>query len=272
MTDKLDADRSVLGPRIRVIAAGLPRCATSSLQAALESKHLGYDPCMHMAHVLPHPARSRLILEAMREEHDTQRRRELLHRVFDGYEATTDFPGCYFVEDLMDMYPDAVIVLNQRRDGNAGWLKSVRDSLGLYATLKYYAICFLYESDRIHYRIHQELTERWARRCGAETLADLYDAYQEFVLREAKKRGRQVVVWQPQHGWEPLCKILGKQVPEDEPFPWVNDAATMKVLKRVFLSRGLLSWAALVGGAYAAWTCAPGVFALASARLAKVFL
>jgi hypothetical protein len=34
-------------------------------------------------------------------------------------------------------------------------------------------------------------------------------------------------------GWEPLCKFLGKPVP-DEPFPWANDGATAdKIAARV---------------------------------------
>ena len=46
------------------------------------------------------------------EEPDRAKRHKLLHHIFDGYAATSDAPGAVFPADLMDMYPDAAIVLN----------------------------------------------------------------------------------------------------------------------------------------------------------------
>ncbi|KJZ78573.1 hypothetical protein HIM_01964 [Hirsutella minnesotensis 3608] len=258
-----DADRSARGPRIRVIGAGLPRCATSSLQAALEMPALGYFPCMHMAHVAPHSTRSQLILDAMRED-DTAKRRRILHRVFDGYEATTDFPGFWFIDDLMDMYPNAQIVLNQRRGGGGGgaWYKSLMDSLGFFMTLPYYLVCFPIKSDRLHWTIHRVAEQTWKKKFGVGLGPDFYDVYQKFVLREAKKRGRKVLIWKAEDGWGPLCEFLGKDAPTGKPFPWVNDAATMTQIKRILVARGILSWLAIFGGAYATWTWVPRVLSL----------
>jgi hypothetical protein len=41
----------------------------------------------------------------------------VLHKLFDRYGATRDFPGLVFVDDLMDMFPTARIILNQRALG-----------------------------------------------------------------------------------------------------------------------------------------------------------
>jgi hypothetical protein len=41
--------------RLEVIVAGLPRCATSSLQAALESSYLYFSPTMHMDKLISIP-------------------------------------------------------------------------------------------------------------------------------------------------------------------------------------------------------------------------
>lgn len=87
---------------LEVICAGLPRCATSSLQAALEGPVIGISPCMHMAHVAPHADRLKLVLAAMTEVADTKKRQESLGQLFAGYRATADFPGILFVDDLMD--------------------------------------------------------------------------------------------------------------------------------------------------------------------------
>ncbi|KAH0492945.1 hypothetical protein TgHK011_007870 [Trichoderma gracile] len=90
------------------------------------------------------------------------------------------------------------------------------------------------------------------------------NAYQKFVLERARKRNREVLTWTAEDGWEPLCKFLGKDVPEEEPFPWVNDAAAMKLIKRHLIARGVASWLAVFGGADAARTCGPSLVQIAS--------
>ncbi|KAJ2897325.1 hypothetical protein MKZ38_004788 [Zalerion maritima] len=84
----------------QVLALGMPRCATSSLQAALE--HLGHGPCLHMAHVLPYPERERIAIAAMREKSSPEKRRKLLYRLCAGFGATVDYPGIVFADYLLD--------------------------------------------------------------------------------------------------------------------------------------------------------------------------
>jgi hypothetical protein len=88
---------------LKVIAAGLSRCATSSLQHALEND-LGFNPCMHMAYIAPHASLLKKCHDALLET-DKAKRQKILHELFDGYLATTDFPGMVFAGDLMEMYP-----------------------------------------------------------------------------------------------------------------------------------------------------------------------
>ncbi|KAG5920045.1 hypothetical protein E4U42_006328 [Claviceps africana] len=269
--DDIVADRSALGPRMRVLCAGLPRCATSSLQAALESPRLGFRPCMHMAHVAPHVDRCRLVLAAI-DEADTGRRRALLHRIFDGYEATTDFPGFYFIDDLMDMYPDAAVILNRRSDGGRAWWASLQSNILFYSTRRYYLLCLLIRIDRLHYRIHAAMRDKWRARYGCDLGPAIYDAHARFVAREAARRGRRLLVWETKDGWGPLCDFLRTRTATatmmatttatgsttappcpDQAFPWVNDAATMRMVRRVVVARGLLSWVALLAVLFAAW-------------------
>jgi hypothetical protein len=46
------------------------------------------------------------------------------------------------------------------------------------------------------------------------------------VRRWAEERGREVLVYEVREGWGPLCKFLGREVPEGE-FPRSDDWATM---------------------------------------------
>lgn len=62
ITDDRVVDHGANKRTMAVIAAGLPRCATSSLQKALESDVIGCYPSMHMAHIVPHPERGRVCI------------------------------------------------------------------------------------------------------------------------------------------------------------------------------------------------------------------
>ncbi|KAF7548066.1 hypothetical protein G7046_g8802 [Stylonectria norvegica] len=251
-TDTINSDQSVQGPRIRVIGAGLPRCATSSLQTAFETPALGYFPCMHMAHVAPSATRLQIVIDAMLEE-DTSKRHKLLHQIFDGYAATTDFPGYWFTDDLMDMYPDAPIVLNQRGGGANAWWKSFWDSFYFFTSWTYRAVCWPIKSDRLLYKIQTMCEPLHVKKWGVKRGPEAYQVYQDWVIEEAAKRGRKVLIWKAEDGWEPLCEFLGKEAPKDEPFPWVNDTATLTFVKRVLIARGIVSWLAIFGTAYASW-------------------
>ena len=59
------------------------------------------------------------------------------------------------------------------------------------------------------------------------------------------------------NGWEPLCKHLGKPVP-DEPFPYLNESEwfdeMIAILLKVRLLRLVKTWGAYVVAAFAAMT------------------
>ncbi|ROV99533.1 hypothetical protein VMCG_06393 [Cytospora schulzeri] len=244
---------------MQVICAGLPRCATSSLQAALEDSPLDLTPCMHMAHVAPHADRLQLAIDCMREA-DTARRQKMLHRLFDGYAATADFPGIMFVGDLMDMYPSAAIVLNQRGDPRA-WVRSLVDGLGFFSSYGYLISCFLWKTDRLHVKVHRVTKTVFESRFGTQMdfpSVEFYHAYNDWVREEARKRGREVLEWKAEDGYGPLCKFLGRPMPPDgTEFPKLNDQSVVKFLKRVLVIRGLMSWAALGGTLWAGWRYGP---------------
>lgn len=229
-------------PKMQVLGLGLSRCATSSFQAAVESDVINLGPSMHMAHVAPYADRLQMVIDAIDLPQGSHERQKILHKLFDGYGAACDFPTWYFSADLMDMYPDAAIVLNQRQSARI-WADSIQASIGFFRTLPFLVTCYLWKTDRLHYHIHHI--------CGRKLTIDLfspefYDAHNDWVRAEAAKRGRPVLEWQAGDGWGPLCEFLGKGLPTDgRPFPHLNDAADMTMLKRILVARGLISWAIL---------------------------
>lgn len=253
---------------LMVIGAGLPRAATSSMQLAFEQ--LGYDPCLHMAHILPHPDRIQTFLEAVREDDDTERRHKLLHKLTDGHLAVCDMPTAFFTADFMDMYPDAKIVLNGRPDSNV-WSRSAEASLGFFFTWRFRLVGLLWTTDRLWYSLNMEAVDWCKRKFGQDNYifsAKMYNDYYAYVRTEAAKRGKEVLEFKAEDGWEPLCKFLEKPVP-DTPFPRANEAKTFTIIKTIFIAKGLLSWAALGGSIWAAWTYKSAISDFVSAKLLK---
>jgi hypothetical protein len=70
--------------------------------------------------------------------------------------------------------------------------------------------------------------------------------------------------WKIEDGWAPLCKFLGKKVPEDVPFPQANDASGFKkrveadlegLGRRAMVNMGLVL---LLFGGLVVWLCHTG--------------
>ncbi|KAI1280224.1 hypothetical protein F5Y07DRAFT_396379 [Xylaria sp. FL0933] len=255
----LSHDREAQAPdskrQMKLLAVGLPRCATSSLQEALESEWLDCYPTMHMAHIVPWPERSQLVVAALRED-DKEKRQKILHKLFDGYAAICDFPGIAFTDDLMDMYPEAKILLNLRPDPNT-WGQSVEEALMFFNTWVYRITTLPVKTDRLHVQMHLAAFDLSKRRLGTgrpqspEMWRVWHDKYIQFARDEARKRGRAVVDWKPQDGWAPICELLGKPMPPNGvPFPHSNDRQEMQRLKIILVARGLCCWALLGAGVW----------------------
>ena len=248
-------------PPLRAIGAGLPRAATSSLQAAFE--RLGLAPCLHMAHIIPHPRVSRLLLTAMREREDGEARRKMVRELVAGYAAVTDFPVVFLIEDLMDLYPEAKVVLNGRPSAEI-WARSARESFGLLFSWRFGVVGYLWETDRLWKQLNDE-SVRWVReKLGVEEVfsAEAYERYYEYVRQQAKERGREIIEFKAEDGWKPLCEYLGTEVPKEE-FPRLNEKKAFEIVKMVLVVRGVAAWATLGGGVWAAWKYGPGILDLA---------
>lgn len=240
--DTIDSQSLAPSTQPQVLALGLPRCATSSLQAALET--LGYKPCMHMAHVQPSTHRQRLVAAAAREK-DTAQRHKILAQLLNGFAAAADFPSVVFADDLMDMYPDAAVILNTRSGGAAAWHGSFSDGLRFFDSWLFWGATLLVRSDRAMMRVMRATDGLYMERWGL-TFRDpeIYDRHIGWVRAEARERGREVLEFQAEDGWEPICDLLGAKVPATA-YPRMNDQKTMRMVKRFIIVRGLLHWVGL---------------------------
>jgi hypothetical protein len=51
-----------------------------------------------------------------------------------------------------------------------------------------------------------------------------------------------LVFFDVKDGWAPLCKALGKDIPDGIPFPRINDGEAIDRFAKVVVKRGLVRW------------------------------
>jgi Sulfotransferase domain len=205
---------------MKLIGAGLPRTGTLSQKVALEM--LGLQPCYHMVNVLMNLDLAPRWRDALEGDADWE-------QIFDGFEATVDWPGSFFTKELIEVYPDAKVLLSVR-DGHS-WAKSMRDTIwGLF----YDNVLIRHLSDARatidpKWDGYLDMMREFWRQSGliqgeettAEYMANAMDRYHEEIKQTVP--ADRLLVWSVAEGWEPLCEFLEVPVP-DTPFPHLNDS------------------------------------------------
>ena len=221
-----DTSETVPGQEgLKVIGAGFGRTGTLSTKAALET--LDFGPCYHMTEVFNNPTASALWEVATRGEPVNW------NEIFAGYQATVDWPGCAFYADLMQVYPNAKVLLNVRDPEK--WYESVSSTIyqtsrgtsrSLLALLFSQVIVRLIPNARHIRGMIQALI--WEKTFGGRFQdKDYAIAVFEQHIEEVKQRvpPEKLLVYDVKQGWEPLCAFLGVEVPKDTAFPHLNDRA-----------------------------------------------
>ncbi len=204
---------------IELIGAGLPRTGTLTQKLALEE--LGLRPCYHWVNVIADLDQVGLWDSALDGDGPWD---ELLG----GFRSTVDWPGGYFYRELLDVYPDAKVLLSVR--DLEGWERSFRDTI--------WTMC---HGDSLMPRLsgaRAEIDPRWRRYLalvdrmfwgpqgtfadGAEPAQLIEQAERHNEAVRAAVPADRLLVWKVTEGWEPLCEFLGVDVPS-EPLPHANE-------------------------------------------------
>jgi hypothetical protein len=209
---------------MKVIGAGLPRTATTTTLIAFEQ--LGFAPCYHMRDVFADMDGQVPLWEAVvAGDPDWE-------TLFAGAQSSCDVPSACYYRELMDIYPEAKVVLSVR--SAEGWVKSMRETV--------WAVYFgpspmrhLSDArravDPIWDRYITFMTKLlWDPRTGAlrgdhesdEGFAAIMERWNAEVKESVP--AERLLVWEPADGWEPLCEFLEVAVPEG-PVPRINDTA-----------------------------------------------
>ncbi|KAL4874484.1 NAD dependent epimerase/dehydratase [Aspergillus karnatakaensis] len=222
---------------MKVLAFGLPRTGTMSLSVALNQ--LGYN-CYHMTECCLNYKSGSLhdwhaAIEAKYNNRGHPFRGADFDRMLGQYDAITDFPSILFVEDFMDAYPNAQIILTTR--STDAWLPSMQRTINSILGMKrlwllsFFDYVYLnpaYTLLRTSLRI---LTaSKWYRNLTDDKyLLAGYEAHNALVRGAAQSRGRKVLEYRVEEGWAPLCRFLNRLPPfPDTPFPRVSEGDFIK--------------------------------------------
>jgi hypothetical protein len=192
-----------------------------SLKGALEQ--LGADPCFHMIDLIMGENRERDLPKWQKVADGEQVDWE---DVFDGWEATVDWPGCTRWREVVAAFPEAPVLLNYR--DFEGFYKSCQNTI---LAVKQAAMAGELTPDAsreppspILWEVIEKLIwqgDFQGRFDDKEWVRQMYYDRIETIKNEVPSD--RLIVWElGKDGWEPLADALGVPVP-DEPFPHLHD-------------------------------------------------
>jgi hypothetical protein len=229
---------------VDIIGAGFGRTGTLSLQAAL--KKLGFDPCHHMSEIMVNLDQVPRWREALAKDPVDVR------RVFEGYRATVDWPGCFYWRELLETWPQAKVILTTRDPHR--WYASARNTI--FALQQRALPAEVTDPDMVdfHRFMFDELVPRVMDIGGGRRLDEVGEDEAVEVFNEhiaEVRRGvpaDQLLVYQVSEGWGPLCDFLDVAVPDEE-FPHINESENFQEVSMRYLAERARKLAALRAGA-----------------------
>jgi hypothetical protein len=196
---------------LAIVGAAYPRTGTMSLKLALEE--LGFGPCYHMKEVIDHPEFAPLWMDAADGRPDWA-------KIFDGYRATVDAPGCYFWREIRQAYPDAKVILTERDPEK--WFESVNSTV--FSPMWKETTAKMSLGPFFKKLTFDQYGERYTDR---DFMIGKYVAYMDEVRRDVPKD--RLLVYRTGDDWGPLCEFLGAPVP-DTAYPKTNSRAEMEAM------------------------------------------
>ncbi len=204
---------------MKLIGAGLPRTATTTQLIALEMLGL---PCYHMRDMMADPQTS---IPQWRQALEGDGPWDEL---FAGKESIADWPASYHWRELMDVYPDAKVLLSVRSPES--WVESMHNTIAAIwfgDSLMHHLAMAQYQIDPGYAAWLDVMRDMWVEAGimvpsdgDREKMAAEFDRWNQDVIDTVP--ADRLLVWRPEDGWEPLCELLDVDVP-DTPLPNVND-------------------------------------------------
>lgn len=241
------------GVQFQVIGAGMSRTGTKTLNQALTILLNGpvHDSGVHSTGGTFQQIRQwgeLMVLTAKKDKTFADRKhiQYLVAALLDGYVATMDLPAAALTPELMDTYPDAIVIATTRSPES--WWRSMQDMMTM--TSNYHLPFVLMWVPKVNqYGFWREKFKQLALyRYNLDMFNPGSLELHENHLREVVPKDK-LHWYEVKDGWEPLCKILNLPVP-DVPFPHNNSRDDARQTYNQLLFVGFLGWCAFFGVSY----------------------
>ncbi|EWZ78004.1 hypothetical protein FOXG_17451 [Fusarium oxysporum f. sp. lycopersici 4287] len=248
------------GAKFVIIGAGMSRTGTKSFGEALS---ILLDGPVHDAGVQCN-AGPRVVgerwLEALelgatppssRTKTQDTKIQYLLSELTEGYVATVDWPANFMTDELMQLHPDAIVICTTRDPESWGRSLAV---LGQVMNNWYFPILVsVLPKVGLHARWRQGWENMVRSRYEVPSSASEYfsiTTHEDYLRRNVPQD--KLHFYSVGSGWEPLCEILGVNVP-NVPFPYRNRGDDIRRTYRNFMFAGAAAWTGIFGSAFATW-------------------
>lgn len=196
---------------LKIIGAGMGRTGTASLKVALEALNMGH--CYHMTEVLKNPEYTQYWINAAEGNADWD-------KIYSGYSATVDNPGCNCWKELSAYYPDAKVILTTR-DANK-WFDSTNETIHSVEFARFM------KNSPFGEMIQKTMWDRMENRMqDREYMVDFFNKHTAEIIDSIDPE--RLLVYQVSDGWAPLCEFLEVPVPNLE-YPRINSRNETKEL------------------------------------------
>jgi Sulfotransferase domain len=211
---------------LKVIGAGFGRTGTMSTYEALNQ--LGF-PCYHMKEIIAKKENRPHIDFWNKVANEPEGKQQNWDEVFSNYTAAVDNPACCVWQELMEAYPDAKVLLTLHPKGAEAWYNSTMDTIYFTETLWQFKVLkavvpFMRKFGNVSSKL---IWQRSHKGTMAHKEAAIAYYKQHIEIVKATVPANKLLIFSVDHGWEPLCKFLGVDIPSTA-FPNVNDKAEIK--------------------------------------------
>jgi len=224
---------------IKVIGAGLPRTGTNTLRESLQQ--LGFVKTYHMKELLVHPENLNY-WTSLRKTGTTH-----WEELYNGYQATVDFPCYPWYKEHLKQYPEAKVILSvrpfeqwhssvystiwQAQNPSESQKTEMSEKLLSNPRLQSVMKCLEFAKEVI---MEDHFQGRFLDKTFAE---EVFNKHNEEVKKHVP--AKQLLVFDVLEGWEPLCTFLNVPVP-DEPLPHTNKREDFKAMLGELMSGHLV--------------------------------
>lgn len=211
---------------MQVLAVGISRSGTDSLREALHV--LGFNHTFHGFDTIVPPSSLEAIYRLLQKKYNSVPRsgetKKLTAEDFDtvlsGCVGVSDLFAAEFAPELVAAYPDAKVILNVRRDLDS-WYTSMQQTMGYFdknpIDWDWFKSWFNADLFWIRQTMCRTMMPRFFRGSFTTNGKWVYEQHVAMV-RGMGLSEDQLLEWSVEDGWEPLCRFLNKEIPQQR-FP-----------------------------------------------------